>query len=383
MIKRLDHPLLPRIVDIIDKPEAIYIVMDYIEGEALSKVLDRQGAQPQNEVIGWAIDLCKVLDYLHTQNPPIIYRDMKPANIMLLPNGSVKLIDFGIAREYKNENMADTVSLGTRGYAAPEQFGGKGQTDVRTDIYSLGVTLYHLLTGHSPSEPPYEVYPIRHWNPRLSSGLESIILKCTQANPQDRYQSCVELLYALEHYGEMDESYRSAQRQKLNKFIASAAAAAFCLVIGSSCFALHNYMNKNDYDSNIRRAEMSSTSKERIEYYTKAMDIKPANTKAYFGIIEAFKDELRLLGGSPVIVALGGASYNLITENLKGNYRICKIKHYSYTISTTLFISEQNESGRKITSSASFYAELSGASVFLPGRSDHIRGSDRSGSVCL
>lgn len=291
MIKRLDHPLLPRIVDIIDKPEAIYIVMDYIEGEALSKVLDRQGAQPQNEVIGWAIDLCKVLDYLHTQNPPIIYRDMKPANIMLLPNGSVKLIDFGIAREYKNENMADTVSLGTRGYAAPEQFGGKGQTDVRTDIYSLGVTLYHLLTGHNPSEPPYEVYPIRHWNPRLSSGLESIILKCTQANPQDRYQSCVELLYALEHYGEMDESYRSAQRQKLNKFIASAAAAAFCLVIGSSCFALHNYMNKNDYDSNIRRAEMSSTSKERIEYYTKAMDIKPANTKAYFGIIEAFKDD--------------------------------------------------------------------------------------------
>ena len=161
LMKKLDHPCLPRIVDIIDKVDVIYVVMDYIEGEPLSKVIEKNGAQPQASVIEWAQELASVLEYLHMQDPPIIYRDMKPANIMLQPNGNIKLIDFGIAREYKTQSISDTVSLGTKGYAAPEQFGGKGQTDARTDIYCLGVTLYHLITGKNPCEPPYELYPIQ------------------------------------------------------------------------------------------------------------------------------------------------------------------------------------------------------------------------------
>ncbi len=134
MMKKLDHPCLPRIVDIINHDNVIYVVMDYIEGEPLSRVLQQDGAQPQEVVLEWAESLCGVLEYLHNQTPPIIYRDMKPANVMLQPNGNVKLIDFGIAREYKEHNLEDTVSLGTKGYAAPEQFGGRGQTDARTDI---------------------------------------------------------------------------------------------------------------------------------------------------------------------------------------------------------------------------------------------------------
>lgn len=291
MIKKLDHPLLPRIVDIIDSENAIYIIMDYIEGQSLGKVLDSQGAQAQDLVIRWMIDLCQVLDYLHTQNPPIIYRDMKPANIMLQPNGNIKLIDFGIAREYKAENMSDTVSLGTKGYAAPEQFGGKGQTDPRTDIYSLGVTMYHLLTGHNPCEPPYEIYPIRHWKPQLSAGLESIIVKCTQSNPADRYQSCVELLYDLEHFNELDEEYRRQQRRKLNRFLIVAVSALSCVVLGTACFILQNYTDNNDYDSNIRRAEISSATEDKIQYYEKAIDIKPKESRAYLGMLEAFKDD--------------------------------------------------------------------------------------------
>ena len=190
IMKKLDHPTLPRIVDIIDQDSTIYIVMDYIEGESLNKVLDAYGAQPQDAVIEWAKQLSEVLDYLHTRKPPVIYRDMKPANIMLKPDGTIRLIDFGIAREYKEGSTGDTEIIGTRGYAAPEQFGEKGQTDARTDIYSLGVTLYHLVTGKNPAEPPYEIYPIRHWNPNLSSGLEWLIQKCTQLNPNDRFQSC-------------------------------------------------------------------------------------------------------------------------------------------------------------------------------------------------
>lgn len=291
MMKKLDHPCLPRIVDILDKDDVIYVIMDYIEGEPLNKVLEKYGAQPQENVIEWAEDLCGVLDYLHTQNPPIIYRDMKPANIMLQPNGTIKLIDFGIAREYKETNLEDTVSLGTKGYAAPEQFGGKGQTDQRTDIYCLGVTLYHLVTGKNPCEPPYEIYPIRYWNPELSAGLENIILKCTQLNPEDRYASCAELLYAIIHYEESDDAYRNKQKAKVGVFAGVAAAAFFSLLIGVSGQLLKNYVNTNDYEVNIQQAQKSASAEEKIEYYSKAIDVKPEEMDGYFGIIEAFKDD--------------------------------------------------------------------------------------------
>ena len=210
---------------------------------------------------------------------------------MLQPNGNIKLIDFGIAREYKEQNLADTVSLGTKGYAAPEQFGGKGQTDARTDVYCLGVTLYHLLTGQNPCEPPYEIYPIRYWNPQLSSGLEAIIQKCTQLNPEDRYQSCAEMLYALDHYDEMDEGYRRKQKRKLNVFFATSGAAVLFLIIGCLCTGMRVHVNNSDYDNNIKQAELSATDEEKIDYYAKAIDILPGNSEAYFGIIEAFKDD--------------------------------------------------------------------------------------------
>ena len=123
LMKKLDHPALPRIVDIIDNGETIYVIMDYIEGESLDKILCEYGAQPQELVIDWAKQVCDALQYLHSQNPPIIYRDMKPSNIMLKPEGNIKIIDFGIAREYKEQNLADTKVLGTKGYASPEHYG--------------------------------------------------------------------------------------------------------------------------------------------------------------------------------------------------------------------------------------------------------------------
>lgn len=148
MMKRLDHPSLPRIVDIIDNGVTIFVVMDYIEGESLDKILAEYGAQPEELVVGWAKQLCDALSYLHSQKPPIIYRDMKPANVMLKPEGNIKIIDFGIAREYKEQNLADTTVLGTKGYAPPEQY--SGQTDARSDIFALGMTMHHLLTGIDP-----------------------------------------------------------------------------------------------------------------------------------------------------------------------------------------------------------------------------------------
>ncbi len=291
LIKQLDHPAIVRIVDIIDNGDVIYIIEDYIEGETLSTILENNGAQPQELVVEWAMQICEALEYLHTRKPPIIYRDMKPANVMLKPDGNIKVIDFGIAREYKDQSLADTVSLGTKGYAAPEQFGGKGQTDARTDVYCLGVTLYHLLTGQNPCEPPYEIYPIRHWNPQLSAGLETIVQKCTQLNPDDRYQSCAELLYALHHYEEYGAAYRARQKRKLRTFIATALASVIFCIVGILGLVMETQTENADYDRNILEAERAMTVDEKLSYYATAVDIKPGNTEAYMGIVEAVKED--------------------------------------------------------------------------------------------
>ncbi|MEE0863260.1 MAG: serine/threonine-protein kinase [Lachnospiraceae bacterium] len=289
MMKKLDHPSLPRIVDIIDSGKTIYVVMDYIEGESLDKILASDGAQPQDKVIKWAKQLCDVLRYLHSQNPPIIYRDMKPANVMLKPEGTLKVIDFGIAREFKEHNISDTVSLGTKGYAAPEQFGGMGQTDVRTDIYCLGVTLYHLVTGQNPSEPPYQMYPIRQWNPSLSSGFETIITKCTQLNPDDRYQNCDELMYALEHYDEMDSSYRKKQKKKLRLFIGAVSMSAIMCASGLGFSALSTSENNKDYDQKVN-ISTSTDYYEKIQSYKEAIALYPYKYEAYIKMLEAYTD---------------------------------------------------------------------------------------------
>lgn len=291
MIKQLDHPSIVRIVDIIENSDVIYIIEDYIEGVTLQETLENNGAQPQELVIEWAMQICEALEYLHTRKPSIIYRDMKPSNVMLKPDGNIKIIDFGIAREYKEQSLADTVSLGTKGYAAPEQFGGKGQTDARTDIYCLGVTLYHLVTGHSPCDPPYEIYPIRKWNPQLDPGLEAIIEKCVQLNPDDRYQSCAELLYALQHYEENGAAYREKQKKKLKMFTVAASATVIFALVGILGLVMRTVTNNEDYSHNMAQAKSASTSEEKMTYYSNAIDIKPYEIEPYIGMIDACKED--------------------------------------------------------------------------------------------
>ena len=276
ILKKLSHPNLPSIVDVIDTEDSFIIIMDYIQGNSLNKALDEFGAQPQEHVIAWAKQLCDVLGYLHTRNPAIIYRDMKPANIMLKPDGNVTLIDFGTAREFKEKNLADTTCLGTVGYAAPEQFGGMGQTDARTDIYCLGATLYHLVTGMNPCEPPYEIKPIREINPTLSSGLERIIQKCTQRDPNDRYQSAAELMYALEHYEEIDDLYRKKQKGKLFKFLTCVFfTLAFAATSVWGYLAAENKKSEN-YDYILANATTASN-------YYEAIVTDTSRTEAYLG----------------------------------------------------------------------------------------------------
>lgn len=293
LMKRLDHPALPRIVDIIEDGKTIYVIMDYVEGESLDKTLKRLG-HPMDEadVVDWGIQLCDVLEYLHSQTPPIIYRDMKPANIILRDDGTVKLIDFGIAREYKEDRSSDTQVLGTRGYAAPEQFKKNVQSDARTDIYSLGVTLYRLVTGRNPLEDTV-LKPIREVDPGLSEGLEHIIEKATQLDPDRRYQSCLEMRYDLEHYTELTRSYRQAQEAKVRSFARLCVCAAVSLVLSLACFAASSFFKSSSYDENILAAENASSNEESVAYYVRAIDIDPSGIDPYERVVDCFgQDEV-------------------------------------------------------------------------------------------
>lgn len=290
LLKRLNHPHLPSIIDVIDGDGTFLIVMDYIEGNPLSKAIKNSGAQNQDDVIEWAKQLCDVLGYLHSRKPPIIYRDMKPSNVMLKPDGNVMLIDFGTAREFKSTSVADTTCLGTQGYAAPEQFGGHGQTDARTDIYCLGATMYHLITGHNPALPPYEMYPIRQWNPMLSSGLEEIILKCTQKNPDDRYQSCAELLYALDHYQDLDIENKKVQSLKWKTFIAS-VILTLVMLVGSIGFTVAlSLQTSSTYEYYMNQAGNSMNEEESAEMYKNAIETDPSKIDGYSALLDLYSN---------------------------------------------------------------------------------------------
>ena len=299
MLKKLDHPYLPSIIDVIDQDDSFLIVMDYIQGKSLKEVLKNSGAQPKESVVKWGIQLCDVLGYLHSRQPSIIYRDMKPANVMLRPDGNITLIDFGTAREFKNRSMVeDTTCLGTRGYAAPEQFGGRGQTDPRTDIYCLGATLYHLITGHSPAEPPYEIKPLSYWNPAYAeSGLEMIINKCCQQDPNSRYQSCAELRYDLEHVDELDGPKKRARFMKWCAFLSS---VALCVtgVLGmlGSHLAKQNAMEET-YEYYVNMAQ-TVTGEENFgtfsEYIQRAISIAPGRLDGYDVLISRIEEDGKL-----------------------------------------------------------------------------------------
>ena len=290
LLKRLNHPHLPSIIDVIDGDGTFLIVMDYIEGNPLSKAIKNSGAQNQDDVIEWSKQLCDVLGYLHSRKPPIIYRDMKPSNVMLKPDGNVMLIDFGTAREFKSTSVADTTCLGTQGYAAPEQFGGHGQTDARTDIYCLGATMYHLITGHNPALPPYEMYPIRQWNPMLSSGLEEIILKCTQKNPDDRYQSCAELLYALDHYQDLDIENKKVQSLKWKTFIAS-VILTLVMLLGTVGFTIALSMQTSStYEYYMDQAGNSMNEEESAQMYKNAIETDPSRIDGYSALLDLYSN---------------------------------------------------------------------------------------------
>jgi D-alanyl-D-alanine carboxypeptidase len=196
LLAQLNHPNLPHIYEQFTQGDHWYLVMDFIEGETLEEHLAKapSGRLPVEEVLQLGIQLATVLSYLHTRQPPIIFRDLKPANIMLTPDGRLYLIDFGIARFFKPGQAKDTAPFGSAGYAAPEQY-GKAQTTPQSDIYSLGATLHQLLSGIDPSQSPFVFAPLHLADP---AGLEDLILRMVQTEKSKRPASMEEVKQELQ-----------------------------------------------------------------------------------------------------------------------------------------------------------------------------------------
>jgi tetratricopeptide (TPR) repeat protein len=200
LLADLLHPNLPRIYDHFTEEERSYLVMDFIEGQTIEEYLEKEsnGPLPLEQVLNWGEQICDVLSYLHNHQPPIIFRDLKPSNVMMSENGHIYLIDFGIARVFKPGQSHDTVALGSPGYAAPEQY-GKAQSTPRSDIYSLGAMLHFLLTGVDPSEQPFFFRPAGQLNPNVPQELENLLQRMLDMTASNRPETLQEVVNVLRH----------------------------------------------------------------------------------------------------------------------------------------------------------------------------------------
>ncbi|MCR5430629.1 MAG: serine/threonine protein kinase [Eubacterium sp.] len=195
VLKNTSHPNLPKIYDLIKENDSFFLIMEIVNGENLKSIVDRKGPLKKKEIKHVMKQVCSGLYYLHSLEPPIVYRDLKPSNIVMDENGQVKLVDFGIAKRYSKEIELSEKAFGSKGFAAPEQFGNKKgfsiyNTDIRTDIYGIGTTLYYLKTG--------KIFVEGVWSVRLGHRLKKVIKKCTKKCPDERFQSVIEVLVRLE-----------------------------------------------------------------------------------------------------------------------------------------------------------------------------------------
>lgn len=225
ILKKLNHRGIPRIIDIFYEEDNLYIVEDYIKGRTLDEIIKSGGPLDTERSCSIADGICEILEYLHSFDPPIIYRDLKPQNIMFGEDGRVVLIDFGISRTYKKGQREDTVFMGSRGYAAPEQF-GNSQSRKQTDIYGLGATLYFMVLGRAPiniSEPLRD----EPYGNNIDPGLREIIKKAMQIDMDKRFENAAELRDALKNVlikksstrilGEVETSLNETEGENLEK----------------------------------------------------------------------------------------------------------------------------------------------------------------------
>lgn len=193
VVKELKHPGIPALVGILAEGEGGSIVMEYVPGMTLKQRILKEGMIPEGQAVRWGIEICDILSYMYWHDPTVIYRDLKPANIMITPLSHVKLIDFGAAVFSRNHTVQVAVPVGTKGYAAPEQFIRNGLIDSRADLYGLGAVLFHMLTGRHPSQTEGDLIDAIARDRGISKGMKRILSRCVQTVPNERYCFCEEI----------------------------------------------------------------------------------------------------------------------------------------------------------------------------------------------
>lgn len=288
ILKKLNHPNLPRIIDVIQTKETVLLVMDYVEGVTLEELIHIWGPQSEKQVIKWAKELCEVLLYLHTRNPPIIYCDLKPSNIMVKPDGNIMLIDFGTAREYCGCDIKGMICLGTECYAAPEQFLGKEKIDERTDIYSFGLVIWTLLIGSANSGKKCAIDTIEQKHQKVSNELKQIIRTCVQNDPLKRYADCFALKFALDRVEKNQLGHEENEKKKVIRF---GILLMVLMICGCSSVGIRHVVDNSCNDlaiSYINQAERAIEKDKILENYKLALQISPAERKIYDSIAKYF-----------------------------------------------------------------------------------------------
>lgn len=293
LLKQLNHPAIPMIADILkgtgEEEQNLYMVMEYITGLSLEEILESGRPLSPEEFFRTGIQICEVLEYLHSQDPPVIFRDMKPGHVITGSGGEIHLIDFGIARRYAKGKLSDTETLGTPGFAAPEQY-GKGQTDCRTDIYSLGMTLRRML----------EACP--EMGKRKKKALCRILHRCTEQDPGRRFGSCAELENELQRLSSVRGSYsvipaitghithltfHKKQRQYILAgvlFILLMCSGGHIMIQGTSLFA-----DEREYHQLIHYSG-SQSPEYKIENCRSAIRLKPEDPAAYRELLRLYEE---------------------------------------------------------------------------------------------
>ncbi len=218
---KFNHRGLPKMYGVFSQNGREYLTMDYIEGKTLEEIINSlKDPLTEKQAITLTVKIAEILDYLHNAfHAPVIYRDLKPSNIIITPQGEPKLVDFGIARYYNPDKGTDTFKYGSPGYAAPEQYKGRGQTTPVSDIYGLGVILYQMLTNYDPTLKLFQFPPLRSLNPSVSNEVEAIVKRAIDLDPMKRYISMKEFKEILEKHGKPYGKYiKEKENKKSNNF---------------------------------------------------------------------------------------------------------------------------------------------------------------------
>lgn len=307
LLKSLSHPSIPRILKMTHDAHSILIIMDYIEGYSLDKIIKKTTYIDEKSIISWGITLCETMRYLHNRTPKVIFRDLKPHNLMLSNENHLFLMDFGLAREVGPDfDYSQESPEGTQGYAAPEMCVKQAWFDERSDIFAIGRTLYYLATKNNPSitelwdgrEVP--ILPIRQYDASRSVGLEKIIEKATAYKPSDRYQTVEEMIYDLKNIDKMSIGHIKMIKKRATTIYTLFGTLALGLVMLGSGY-LYNQMATTDaYNQALATGKTSQS----VDSLIAASKILPGEVEPYSELVKLYRsnghftseDEFQLLG---------------------------------------------------------------------------------------